>query len=86
MERSIVDMAYDHVTGISRSYSDWPVTVNPCNTTGCSGSARGDGICADCHEKKLADIVGSDKAKELHDAVIARNNIWQEIKTALKGR
>ena len=72
MDRTKTDIAYDHVRGIDRSYPDWPSTFGGCRTDGCGNSARGCGYCADCHEEKLAEIVGARPAKEYHDAIKER--------------
>ncbi len=68
MERSKLDRAYDHVTGIDRNYTDWPSTFGACRTDECGNSARGCGYCADCHESKLAEYVGEEIAKNYHDS------------------
>ncbi len=82
MERSKVDLAYDHVSGIDRNYPDWPSTFGACRTDGCGNSARGCGYCADCHEKKLADIVGVYPASKYHDAVKEKAEAYRQVYAA----
>ena len=58
------------IGGLLRQYPYWPSTFGPCNTDGCSESARGSGYCANCFEKKLAEFIGNKElASELHRAI-----------------
>jgi hypothetical protein len=85
MKRSKLDKAYVHVLGIYRSYPDWPSTFGKCSTDGCENSARGCGLCADCHEKGLAQYSGEEAAKDFHDKVKAMSQSYGELVTAIKG-
>lgn len=78
MERSNVDRMYPHIEGIRRNYPDWPSTFSKCSTEECRNLGRGAGMCAYCHEKKLAEFVGEDLAKEFH------NSVHQEITVIAK--
>jgi len=84
MERSKVDIAYDHVSGIDRNYPDWPSTFGSCCQPECNKSARGCGTCADCHEKKLAKIIGKENAQAVHESIKNRCKVWGNIKDKMK--
>ena len=86
MKRSNLDKAYDHIIGIQRNYPDWPSTFGGCSTDGCEGSARGCGLCADCHEKELAEYVGSELAHKFHSAIKLRMEVYGEIYDAIENR
>lgn len=79
MERSKVDIAYDHVTGIDRNYPDWASTFGCCANNECNNSARGCGYCANCHEIKLATIVGGEIAGKYHAAVKAKSKAYGHV-------
>ena len=79
MERSNVDKAYDHVTGIMRNYPHWPSTFSNCTTEGCNQMGRGYGLCADCHEKKLAEYCGEAMAKRFHESISNANKIYHSM-------
>jgi hypothetical protein len=79
MERSKVDKAYDHVRGIYRNYPNWPSTFGACREESCENSARGCGLCADCHEKALAEYAGKEAAKKFHDEVRATSAVYVEL-------
>lgn len=55
---------------LRRNYPLYPSTFNPCLNPGCKDSARGNGICASCCEKRLAEVSGEPEASsEFHEAV-----------------
>ena len=84
MKRSPVDIAYDHVSGMRRNYPDWPSTFGCCSEPECNKSARGCGVCADCHENKLAEIVGISYAHKVHESIKASCRVWGDLKDHIK--
>ena len=66
------------VDTIKYNYHLWPATWGPCSNN-CGENARGSGLCKNCAEDKLADIVGINRAMELHSAVAALHNIELEL-------
>ena len=52
-----------------REYPDGQSTFSQCSN-GCDGQyARGGGECADCKERKLAELVGPDRALRVRQAI-----------------
>lgn len=47
-----------------RQHPRWPSTFSKCWTSGCQNIARGGNECAECVEKELAALVGTDLAHE----------------------
>jgi len=86
MGLSKLEQAYRHITGIQRNYSDWPSTFGPCYNDECTNSARGCGLCANCHEKKLAEFVGDELAGKFHAAIKQRSLIVGQIRDLLEDR
>lgn len=80
-----VDKAYTHIRGLYANYPDWEATFNPCPTESCEGSARGTGICADCHEKALAKYVGVEMAENFHHCLKAKAALWETMRRIIKG-
>ena len=78
MKQSDTDRAYSLASGLQRNYVDWPSTFGKCSG-GCDTLARGSGLCADCYERKLAEIVGEESASHFHDAVKARHKAYHEM-------
>ena len=78
MKQSDADRAHSLVSGLQRNYVDWPSTFGKCSS-GCGELARGSGLCADCYERKLAEIVGEGAASHFHDAVKARHKALHEM-------
>ena len=79
MKKSKVDQAYEYITGINRNYPDWPATFNTCTKEGCAESARGIGLCANCHEAELAKYVGTGMASMFHDIAKMKARCISEI-------
>ena len=75
---------YSHVEGIRRNYPYWPSTFGSCAANNCTNSARGGGLCAVCHEKKLAKYVGADHAKRYHDSVKVEHAAYLDMKDAIE--
>lgn len=85
MTKSKSEEMHEHISGIQRNYPDWPSTFGPCATVGCTESARGCGLCAYCHESKLAGIVGGDLAFKFHHAIKRRAVFIAKMKDKIDG-
>ena len=68
----------DFIGIIKYNYHLHPSTWGKCKTK-CGKDARGSGLCKDCAEKGLAELVGGEKAKELHEAVKTLHKIECEL-------
>lgn len=77
-ERSILDIAYDHIRNINSDYHDHASTRSSCYNL-CGNSARGGGVCSECAEKDLAAITTPELAAQLHKAVKDRSYAVGEI-------
>ena len=69
---------------LGRNYVKWPNTFSECSTDGCSNSARGGYICADCTEKLIADIVGTNLASRYHSSIKISHGIFCEMEDKLE--
>ncbi len=64
------------VIHLRRNYPQWPGTFNPCANEGCKKLARGDGKCADCCEKELAEFTDDPiLAAKLHHHILEESRI-----------
>ncbi|MES2995878.1 MAG: hypothetical protein V4733_03620 [Verrucomicrobiota bacterium] len=62
-----------------RSNPNWPSTFSACAATDCDGSARGGGLCGDCTEKRLAEIVGKAIAYNYREAIRTVRRLEKEM-------
>jgi hypothetical protein len=84
MNKSKLSKAHDHMYGIDRHYQYGTHTVGPCPTVGCEDMGRGGGLCAFCHEAKLAEYAGDRLAALYHGAVIHRSDAYHAIRELLE--
>ena len=74
------------ISNIFRSYPRWPSTFGECANKCGRGMGRGCGKCAYCYEDELAELVGTDLAKQLHDSVKTATKIWSTIADKLEDK
>lgn len=68
----------DYIGIIKYNYHLYPSTWGKC-MAGCGKDARGSGLCKDCAERGLAELVGKEKAEELHNAIKTLHKIEREL-------
>ena len=75
-----LNMIERHLHGIRRNYPEGVTTFGHCLTKGCNTLARGAGFCADCHEKKLAKIVGATAAELFHKGISISRSAYSDMR------
>ena len=69
------NLAYQNSAGVH--------TMGQCSSGACKNTARGSAHCGDCVEKKLAEIIGADAARELHELYHERMVLQDMIETMI---